>query len=139
MSWGSKERRERKFKVQGGLCHWCKKPMVLTRGNGKSGSIPGNYATFEHLQRVRDGGAGKPHNVVLACKSCNNGRDAGVQLSPPKPENLAARRMTNQQLLDGVQAGTLTDAARGELYTRGLVPNWPMWSKMMATAKVPMP
>lgn len=135
----SAERRRRKFERQRGFCHWCKKPMTLEFGkqpkaNGNP-SIPANFATFEHLQRRRDGGAGKPFNVVLACRRCNNGRDAGKPLPgnpPAKPENAAARRRSNQELRELLAAGTLTDAERGELYKRGLLPNWPMWSKFMA-------
>lgn len=132
----SKERRRRKFERQGGLCHWCKKPMTLERcsvprKNGQYG-YPSNFATFEHLQRRRDGGAGKPLNVVLACKKCNNGRDAGVQLHKPKPENEAARKAPNQYLIDAARRGTLNGPERGELFKRGLVPNWPMWSWLMA-------
>lgn len=139
------ERRNRKFQQQFGICYWfsdgqrngykSKCPdtlgrMTLERGPG--GKVPANYATFEHLQRRRDGGAGKPFNVVLACRRCNSGRDAGVQLEKPKPANAAARRMTNAELVDGLRAGMLDAAARGELYARGVFPNWPMWSKIMA-------
>lgn len=132
----SKERRQRKFVKQGGLCWWCKKPMTLERcstprQNGQYG-YPAHYATFEHLQRRRDGGAGKPFNVVLACKKCNNSRDAGMQITKPKPENVAARQLPDAALFERLYAGTINDAERGQLFTRGLVPNWPMWSRLMA-------
>jgi len=73
-----KARRERKFKAQGGLCHWCQKPMSLepihTTNRGRVKDNP-NYATFEHLVRRRECGGGKPNNVVLAHASCNRKRE----------------------------------------------------------------
>jgi 5-methylcytosine-specific restriction endonuclease McrA len=129
------ERRKRKFERQGGLCHWCKQPMTLEMYRRPQGAKPPrNYASFEHLQRRRDGGSGKHNNVVLACSRCNSSRDQGVQISKPKWENVAAKRMKKSELLAKLSAGTMNDAERGELYTRGLVPNWPMWSKLMAAA-----
>jgi hypothetical protein len=132
MSFGGRkhERRRRKFALQNGLCHWCAKPMTLDRGT--SGRPVRNFATFEHLQRRRDGGVGKPHNVVLACYFCNYNREAGKQTSKPSPENIAARKASRDLLLERLRSGTLTAAERGELFTRGILPNWPMWSKMMA-------
>jgi HNH endonuclease len=147
LSWGEKNerRRARKFQRQFGICYWftnairngrkpkCPNPQgLMTLERMPNGKMPSNFATYEHLQRKRDGGAGKPDNVVLACCKCNQRREAGIKTEQPKPENVAAKRMSNDELLRGLRDGTLTDAARGELYTRGLVPNWPMWSKMMA-------
>jgi 5-methylcytosine-specific restriction endonuclease McrA len=130
----SDDRRRRKFERQGGICHWCKQPMTLARSSQRSGSQPSNFATFEHLQRKRDGGGGKPHNVVLACRKCNNLRERGQpgHHIPKKAENLAAIRSSKDELMTKLAAGTLNDAERGELYKRGLLPNWPMWSKLMA-------
>lgn len=131
----SAERRQRKFEKQGGLCYWCKSAMTLEFGQPKANGNPGlprNFATFEHLQRKRDGGAGKPHNVVLACLKCNNGREHGKQTSRPKRENVIARKRSSQELINALSTGTLTDAERGELFSRGILPNWPMWSKLMA-------
>ena len=99
--------------------------------------MPWDFATFEHLQRRRDGGAGKPDNVVLACYRCNLRREKGIQTDKPKPENIAAKKMTNEQLLRALREGIITDQARGELYTRGLLPNWPMWSKLMCDVPLP--
>lgn len=124
------ERRAGKFSRQKGLCHWCKKPMTL-KFDPKTGKPPQNFASFEHLQRRRDGGAGKPFNVVLACMRCNSSRDAGVQITPPKPENVAARRMSDHELLALAKTGGLTTPQFGQLFSRGLVPNWPMWAKIM--------
>jgi hypothetical protein len=130
MSRDTHERRARKFKKQNGICHWCKGPMTLERGT--SGRPVRNFATFEHLQRRRDGGNGKHFNVVLACYSCNHGREYGLQTSKPKPENVAARKMNKKELIAGLRSGTLSEAAIDEAFSRGLLPNWPMWSKLMA-------
>lgn len=142
-------RRARKFARQGGICFWFLdaqrngyKPRCpdalgrMTLERRPNGTAPADYATFEHLQRRRDGGAGKPSNVVLACHKCNSSRDAGKQISPPSLKNLAARRMSDAELLAAAKAGTLSTAARGELFSRGIVPNWRMWSDLMA--RVPL-
>lgn len=134
-----RKRRSEKFAKQNGKCHWCKKEMTLERGNGRG--LPKNYATFEHLQRKRDGGAGKPNNVVLACYICNINRERSQpgHHNSPKPENLSARTATQETLKAKLSAGTLTEQERGELYKRGILPNWPMWSKMMASVPLGNP
>lgn len=125
-------RRLRKFAKQNGRCHWCKQEMTIKRGSSRG--IPDRYATFEHLQRRRDGGAGKPNNVVLACYACNNKREVGQpgHYTPPKAENLSAWRASKDELRAKLATGTYTPQELGEIYSRGLVPNWPMWSKLMA-------
>lgn len=65
-------RRRVKFERQDGRCWWCGERMTLERGKAKV--VPANFATFEHLVRRADGGAGMPDNVVLACRVCNNER-----------------------------------------------------------------
>lgn len=66
------ERRRHKFEKQAGRCWWCGAAMTLTlRPNG---TVPKSFATFEHLVRRADGGAGLANNVVLACRVCNNER-----------------------------------------------------------------
>ena len=124
-------RRRRKFEHQKGLCHWCKKPMTL-EGAVSGRKPPRNYATFEHLQRRRDGGAGKPGNIVLACSYCNNKREHGLQVSKPKPENVAAWKARSAELVDKLKRGELTPQERAQMFKRGILPNWPMWSSMMA-------
>lgn len=130
------ERRAYKFKQQNGRCHWCKSPMTLTYSRGADGhpNLPKNYASFEHLQRRRDGGAGKPYNVVLACRKCNSRREDGQpgHYTPPKAENVAAMRLSNADLLAKIKAGEFSTPERGEFFRRGLGPNWPMWSQLMA-------
>lgn len=55
------------FERQGGICHWCKKPMMLTRDR-----VPGSLsATFEHLTPRSRGGKTWGENVVLAHLTCN--------------------------------------------------------------------
>lgn len=70
----SRKRRERKYRDQGGLCHWCKCPMEMDSLN-QNGNPNSLYATFEHLVRKSEGGLGRPNNVVLAHASCNRKRD----------------------------------------------------------------
>lgn len=79
----TRTRRLRKFRHQDGLCYWCKRPMTLRLL--PSGKPPNNYASCEHLVRRRDGGVGVPHNIVLACLSCNNARENGIQTHLPAP------------------------------------------------------
>jgi hypothetical protein len=69
-SYYKKRWREYLFKKQEGLCFYCKKPMSLT-ARRKTGQPARNFATFEHLQRIADGGKTNSHNVVLAHSICN--------------------------------------------------------------------
>ena len=70
----AQRRRRHKFDRQFGRCHWCGCQMSMDpiKPNGKANPL---YATFEHLQRRKDGGNGKPMNVVLAHASCNRKRE----------------------------------------------------------------
>lgn len=67
----SQKWREYLFKMQGGLCVYCAKPMSLT-SRRKTGQPARNFATFEHLRRLVDGGQTNSHNVVLAHRVCNH-------------------------------------------------------------------
>lgn len=65
--------RKRLMKKQNARCHWCggkmsKKPRIGKKDNP-------NYATFEHLERRRDGGTFKKDNIVLAHQKCNHRRE----------------------------------------------------------------
>lgn len=81
-------KRERLFKEQKGLCHWCRKPMTLKRdvdnGRAKSGEVHNNFATFEHLvdgfniHRRR-----KDQRIVLAHWYCNEKRAQRSEKSQP--------------------------------------------------------
>ena len=63
--------REELFQKQDGLCHYCRKPMSLTAR--KANGYPArNFATFEHLIRIVDGGKTDDENVVLAHRHCNS-------------------------------------------------------------------
>jgi hypothetical protein len=141
---GKQRSRASKFRKQLGVCYWYRQAILngqkpkcpdphglMTLFKKGSGTVPANYATFEHLQRRRDGGLGKHCNIVLACKRCNNNRDAHLRLAPMKPENIAARALSDVELLEGARSGTLSPQACGQLFRRGLVPNWPMWFKLM--------
>lgn len=83
---GERRRRQRVilFRRQKGLCYWCKLPMwMLPDGTipvNRGARLPHNAATIDHLHPKHDPERGK-HNGecthVLACLSCNNGRDPG--------------------------------------------------------------
>lgn len=70
--------RLRMFHHQYGLCHWCSKPMTLwpfkttRRGRVKDANL---FASFEHLERLRDGGKWDLANLRLAHAGCNRGRE----------------------------------------------------------------
>jgi hypothetical protein len=73
-----RQRRERMFKEQGGICHWCKRPMELIhlkitpKGYVKNN---GGFATFEHLiPRAKGGKKLGKANIVLAHATCNRNR-----------------------------------------------------------------
>jgi hypothetical protein len=103
----------------------------MTLQLGMNGKPPRNYASFEHLIRKRDGGTGRANNIVLACVWCNNHREDGYQLSLPNSNNIMARRVSNQELMEKAKQGLLNRAEYGQLFVRGLVPNWPMWFRVM--------
>lgn len=67
--------RARAHRSQGGLCHWCKQPMIL----GAPDTEP-MQATGDHLIPLHNGGATVPGNIVAACRKCNNERHP--ELSP---------------------------------------------------------
>jgi hypothetical protein len=127
---GKREKREYLFLRQQGKCYWCKGQMTLEH----PGRPPKNYASFEHMEQRRYGGHSGAGNIVLACRYCNNKRDAGIQTSIPKPDNVMAQRMRKSDLklllAEGVDGMPYTLVA--ECYKRGLLPNWPMWTKFMA-------
>ena len=55
---------------QSGLCYWCHRTMTLDDPRG------GTFATFDHLKPRKHGGSSAKHNLVLACRQCNEGRGA---------------------------------------------------------------
>lgn len=74
-----RDRREKLFHEQGGLCHWCKGPMVIdleiyTRG----GMLPSNACTLDHLVHRMDPRRmypmGGEKRYVAACSECNEAR-----------------------------------------------------------------
>jgi hypothetical protein len=89
-----REKREALFVKQNGLCHWCKGQMTLIN---KNGSVPKNFATFEHLKRQREGGTDA--DVVLACYKCNNKREHNVDTnSMPHIIDLWANFLAHEKL-----------------------------------------
>lgn len=79
-------RRRAKYRVflyiqQGMACHYCKCKMIIDRILPNQ-SQPDNLATFEHLFDDWTDTRGKSNdleNVVLACRKCNNARNARRQ------------------------------------------------------------
>lgn len=128
------ERRAHKFRLQGGICYWfteakrlgvashCPDPLGrMTLERTPSGKVGPNFATFEHLVRRRDGGAGLPFNTVLACSRCNARREHGYRppFQPRRPENVAAELVPDASLIEKAKAGALNDPERRQLYVRG--------------------
>jgi hypothetical protein len=68
--------RTKLFEEQGGLCHWCKKPMRLVLGIPPQKNM-GDVATFEHLSdRLSPGGRKRDReSIVASCSDCNNARN----------------------------------------------------------------
>jgi 5-methylcytosine-specific restriction endonuclease McrA len=91
--------REHLFKKQEGLCFYCKKPMSLTARTKKGGPAR-NFATFEHLQRLVDGGKTNSHNVVLACRICNHKANTEIQR-----RNREAARVIDRLVKAGIKPG----------------------------------
>lgn len=61
--------RARAFRAQGGLCHWCKQPMVLGAPDAEPRQCSG-----DHLIPLHNGGKTVPGNIVAACRQCNSER-----------------------------------------------------------------
>lgn len=71
-------KREKLFAQQDGKCHWCSKPMLLTRDR-----IPGPLsATFEHIQPRSKGGKSWTGNVVVLAHLTCNARRADATGAP---------------------------------------------------------
>lgn len=68
--------RNQAYDRQGGLCYWCKTPMLRKAKKKLPHSV-----TLEHLIPEHMGGPDTPENCVAACSQCNNER--GGALTPP--------------------------------------------------------
>jgi hypothetical protein len=67
-----RRRRENAFKEQGGLCWYCKQPMIIrTLRDGER--APPNLCTLEHVRPKGhpDRRADAPYRNVAACYDCN--------------------------------------------------------------------
>lgn len=74
-SWRPTSIRGKLWRLQGGCCCYCERPMSLPpRRQPKHYRQPKDQATLEHLRRVEDGGRNIPDNYALACVECNGGR-----------------------------------------------------------------
>jgi 5-methylcytosine-specific restriction endonuclease McrA len=58
--------RARAYREQGGLCYWCKTPMI--RDADESNPL---QLTGDHLIPLHAGGKTVPGNIVAACRGCN--------------------------------------------------------------------
>lgn len=75
----SRAKRLRAFLIQrdGSKCHWCSRKLQIAKYLGKNGRLAHDFATIDHLIRVKDGGKLNRKNTVLACKKCNSSRHHG--------------------------------------------------------------
>ena len=70
-----KRYRKRAFERQGGLCYWCKKPMIWK--TAENAALVWNdplVCTGDHLVLRAHGGGTTVENIVAACRGCNNSR-----------------------------------------------------------------
>ena len=75
----------RLFKIQNGLCFWCRKPMTLERPQRHQKPNP-RMATIEHLDDRFAPWRGKFSGElrrVVACYECNNHRGSAIQAGVP--------------------------------------------------------
>ncbi len=75
-----RNRREKMFAAQRGLCYLCQCQMKLRMPNGWPDRTqpPRDYATFDHVEARGLGGTNTKDNLRLACWTCNN-RKARVE------------------------------------------------------------
>lgn len=84
-----RRQRARLFNRQGGLCFWCKKPMILLNLAGVSvkKKFPPEMCTIDHLEPrwhpQRGQFNGEPR-LVAACLKCNNERDRQQHAQLPR-------------------------------------------------------
>lgn len=95
--------RLRAFDRQGGLCHYCGKPMILASAGSRvcGETAPRDFVkrmtcTAEHLIAKRDGGGNALANIVAACRFCNSGRHARKCPLPPEKYKLLVTRRLGQ-------------------------------------------
>jgi hypothetical protein len=83
------EIRHARFVEQGGLCYYCKAPMVEDFACGKR-RVPANLCTLEHLicrldpKRWDENRPDSPRRYAAACAACNHQRAAWCQQHTPK-------------------------------------------------------
>lgn len=58
--------RDRAFRKQGGLCYWCKEPMLPSGTQNDPRSASG-----DHLIPLHANGKTTANNIVAACRKCN--------------------------------------------------------------------
>lgn len=70
-----KKARRIAYERQGGLCHWCKRPMIIkTQENAAEVWDHPLMCTADHVLWRAHGGKTTLDNIVAACRECNNSR-----------------------------------------------------------------
>lgn len=67
--WSPYSQLRRLVERDGLRCHWCKR--ICDPSRRPSADL---FPTREHVIRKADGGTSDMHNLVLACRKCNNTR-----------------------------------------------------------------
>jgi 5-methylcytosine-specific restriction endonuclease McrA len=97
--------RNRRFDEQGGLCYYCKRPMIRGPLDVTGKKQPNLLCTLEHLiDRLNPSRWDENHNsekrYVAACAQCNHGRSAWntkhapkdlIMMLSHKPRNMTAK------------------------------------------------
>jgi 5-methylcytosine-specific restriction endonuclease McrA len=74
------------YELQHGLCCWCGREMV-NRLVYKKAPRKVKF-TVDHIKAVHNGGSSFPHNLVLACASCNSTKNKREIFTEWQPSNM---------------------------------------------------
>lgn len=105
-----KDIRAQRFEEQGGLCYYCKSPMLKEMQHTQRGSQPWYLCTLEHLTDRLDPSRwdkntdDSPQRYAAACARCNHARSAHSQKYAPK--ELITLLATNPERKSGRQIVT---------------------------------
>lgn len=101
----AKDIRNQRFDEQGGLCYYCKSPMLKDMPHRSGGGQPWFLCTLEHLtdrldpRRWDKNEDDSPQRYAAACARCNHARSAHSQKHAPR--ELIQLLATNPQRLSG--------------------------------------
>ena len=98
-------RRNKLWRLRGGLCHWCGIKTVLPQFLPKGrGTQPGHMATLDHLDDRLSGRRGSftgkgVERTVLSCLKCNSerGKESEAALSKAELQYRAKRQPTRHE------------------------------------------